>query len=131
MVWSVPHFDGTTPGARVGHVMVPAGTKAFILGGAAGGRPLSDVYVLDMSASYWEKLSVADPRGEGPPALVGHSACYVEVSGQGQLARDNVEQARAWPILTVSLIPTPTPPSPAQPVTHTCLHAKAGENLLV
>ena len=90
MLWEVPQLDGAAPGARVGHTMVSSGSALYIYGGASGGRPLNEVYTLDLSRSYWERAVMADPRAEGPPALVGHVAVVVEIAQQGQLAKDNV-----------------------------------------
>ena len=90
MLWESPQLDGGAPGARVGHTMTTtAGGIVYIYGGASGGRPLSDVYVMDLARSFWEKAVVQDPRADGPPPKVGHACVYVEVSEQGQLARDS------------------------------------------
>ena len=91
MVWESPQLDGAAPGARVGHTMTTtAGGKVYAYGGASGGRPLGDVYVLDLHRSYWEKASVSDPRSEAPPPKVGHACVFIEVTEQGQLAKDSV-----------------------------------------
>eukprot|EP00966_Prymnesium_polylepis_P240404 5559337-Prymnesium_polylepis.1 len=90
MLWEVPQLDGAAPSARVGHCMVCNGHTLYVYGGASGGRPLSELYVLDLSRSYWERAILTDPRAEGPPALVGHAAAFVEVGQQSNLAKDSV-----------------------------------------
>ena len=91
MLWELPTLDGAAPGARVGHTMTAARQgRVYLYGGASGGRPLSEVFVLDLSRSYWEKAAVADPRADAPPAKVGHACVYVEISGTGQLAKDDI-----------------------------------------
>ena len=92
MVWESPQLDGTAPGARVGQTMVTAANGfVYMFGGASGGRPLSDVFVLDLARSGWDKLHVKDVSAMGPPPKVGHACIYVNITTQGQLAKDNFE----------------------------------------
>lgn len=90
MLWEAPQLDGAAPGARVGHAMVTGRHgHVYMYGGASGGRPLHDVFVLDLARSYWERAVVVDPRAEAPPAKVGHACAYIEVGVSGQMARDS------------------------------------------
>ena len=90
MVWESPQLDGAAPGARVGHTMTTARNGwVYAYGGASGGRPLGDIFVLDLARSYWERATVQDPRAEAPPSKVGHACVHIEVSTQGQLAKDS------------------------------------------
>ena len=61
----------------------------YVYGGASGGRPLAEVYCLDLSRSYWERVSVTNPTAEPPPPKVGHACVYVEVSWR--LDRDRTQ----------------------------------------
>ena len=61
----------------------------YMFGGASGGRPLSDVFLLDLARSGWDKLVVKDPAGMSPPPKVGHACIYVNIGTQGQLAKDS------------------------------------------
>ncbi|KOO31368.1 kelch repeat [Chrysochromulina tobinii] len=90
MVWEAPQLEGAAPGARVGHTMVSASNgQVYVYGGASGGRPLSEIFVLDLSRSFWERAVVVDPRAEAPPPKVGHACVFVKVGQMGQLAKDN------------------------------------------
>ena len=90
MVWEAPQLEGVAPGARVGHTMVSASNgQVYVYGGASGGRPLSEIFVLDLSRSFWERAVVVDPRAEAPPPKVGHACVFVKVGPMGQLAKDN------------------------------------------
>ena len=90
MLWESPQLDGAAPGARVGHTMTVASNGwVYLYGGASGGRPLSDVFVLDLARSCWERAMVQEPRAEAPPAKVGHACVHIQVSPQGQLAKDS------------------------------------------
>ena len=82
---------GAAPGARVGHSMTTATNLVYTYGGASGGRPLSDVYVLDLARSYWEHAAVQNPSAEPPPPKVGHACVFVHVGTQGQLAKDSAQ----------------------------------------
>jgi len=119
MVWMRPKLDGASPAARVGHTMVPVTNERLVVyGGASGGQPLRELYVLNTRTSYWERAAPQLGPGqvpsaqcpmrnlptahcplptalttqfqEAPPALVGHSALSLTVSSQGQLAKDSI-----------------------------------------
>ncbi len=53
LAWMRPYVNGTPPTARVGHVMVSVGAKIFVFGGAAGGKALKNLHVLDTSTMTW------------------------------------------------------------------------------
>jgi hypothetical protein len=64
------------PGPRREHSFTAndGGTIAFLFGGRAGGKPLTDLWAFDRAASSWQQLTAAG----GPSARFGHSAAFVD-----------------------------------------------------
>lgn len=93
IVWDTPRFDGNTPGARLGHTMSSGDDgKVYLFGGAAGGRPLSELHLLDLNTSAWERLKPAAASRDHEfsttlPPLVGHAACCVTILPTDDLAK--------------------------------------------
>ena len=69
MVWTRPKLDGASPAARVGHTMVPVSNDRLVVyGGASGGQPLRELYVLHTRTSYWERAAPQLGPGQVPSA---------------------------------------------------------------
>jgi N-acetylneuraminic acid mutarotase len=69
MVWMRPKLDGASPAARVGHTMVPVTNERLVVyGGASGGQPLRELYVLNTRTSYWERAAPQLGPGQVPSA---------------------------------------------------------------
>jgi N-acetylneuraminic acid mutarotase len=68
-------IDAKGPSARRDHTFTAndTGTIAFVFGGRANGKPLSDLWALDRSSNAWAKVGNA-----GPAARFGHSATFID-----------------------------------------------------
>ena len=70
--WGVKNCNGSSPGARYGHVMQYLKPYLIIHGGNTGSEPVGDLWSLDLQGNcIWKKI---DPGNPIPPSRVYHSS---------------------------------------------------------
>lgn len=70
--WSIVNCEGTSPGARYGHVMAYLKPFLIVYGGNTGAEAVGDIWKIDITGNrLWERVNTG---AENPPPRVYHSA---------------------------------------------------------